>query len=250
MSSTQDFAYKIVKRKKKINPSVVICNVQNNGKGREGSFWSSPEGGIWVSIFMETSLKLENLFLFTMISSLCICETIEKETGLKPHIKWPNDIFVNGKKIAGILLDAESNADLRKNTVILGMGINTNNDLNLTTGKIPKKYQNHYQLTTIKEEAKKPNISNVHFLSTLLSKLSHYFSKIEGKPFVKSHIFDNYQRRIMESKDHLPYSFKLDDVLFEGVIVNVDADGSLLVRDNQQQKILKITSANCVNLNS
>ncbi len=46
-----------------------------------------------------------------MISAICICETIEKETQLKPDLKWPNDIFIDGKKIAGILIDIEANID-------------------------------------------------------------------------------------------------------------------------------------------
>lgn len=246
--STQDFAFEIIKRKKNINPSVVICNTQSRGKGRKGYLWSSPKGGIWVSIFLESTLKLENLFLFVMIAAICICETIEKETNLKPKVKWPNDVFVNGKKVAGILLDVETCIDNGKNKIIIGLGINTNNDLRLTKSKLKNKHHNHYQMTTLKDEANKPDISNAHFLSRLLNNLSHHLSKIESDTFVNENILNNYIKRIMESRSHIVYSFNVDEKAFEGEIVDVDIDGSLLVKDIHQQKIIKIHSANSVNL--
>ena len=248
MSSTQDFAFKIIQRKKKIRPSVIICNIQSSGKGRKGNLWSSPKGGIWMSIFLETVLKLEDLFFFAMVSAICICETIEKKTNLKPKVKWPNDIFVNGKKLAGILLDVETTADNCKNNVVIGLGINTNNDLNLTKSKIQRDHQYYYQITTLKDEVDEPTISNVHILSSLLNSLSIYLSKIDRDDLVKELVQKNYQQRIMESKNHLNYSFNVDDMEFDGEIVDVDVDGSLLVKDIRQQKIISISSANSVNL--
>ncbi|HZH38801.1 MAG TPA: biotin--[acetyl-CoA-carboxylase] ligase, partial [Bacillales bacterium] len=248
ISSTQDFAFKIIQRKKKIRPSVIICNIQSSGKGRKGNLWSSPKGGIWVSIVLETILKLEDLFLFAMVCAICICETIEKKTHLKPKVKWPNDIFVNGKKLAGILLDVQATTDDCKNRVIIGMGINTNNDLNLTKSKIQRDHRYYYQITTLKDEVNEPAISNVHILSSLLNSLSFYLSKIDRDDLVKELVQKNYQQRIMESKNHLNYSFNVDDMEFDGEIVDVDVDGSLLVKDIQQQKIISISSANSVNL--
>jgi BirA family biotin operon repressor/biotin-[acetyl-CoA-carboxylase] ligase len=249
ISSTQDFAFEIIKRRRKINPSVVICNTQSHGKGRKGYLWSSPEGGIWVSIFLESALKLENLFLFVMIAAICICETIEKETNLKPKVKWPNDVFVNGKKVAGILLDVETCIDNGKNKIIIGLGINTNNDLRLTKSKLKKnKDHNHYPMTTLRDEANKPDVSNARFLSRLLNNLSHNLSNIESDTFVNENILNNYIKRIMESRSHIVYSFNVDEKAFEGEIVDVDIDGSLLVKDIVQQKIIKIHSANSVNL--
>lgn len=201
-----------------------------------------------MSIFLETVLKLEDLFFFAMVSAICICETIEKKTNLKPKVKWPNDIFVNGKKLAGILLDVQTTTDNCKNKVIIGMGINTNNDLNLTKSKIQKEHQYYYQITTLKDEVGGPTISNVHILSSLLNNLSLYLSNIDRDDLVKELVQKNYQQRIMDSKNHLNYSFNVDDMEFDGEIVDVDVDGSLLVKDVRQQKIISISSANSVNL--
>ncbi len=247
LSSTQDYAFKIIKRKKKIHPSVIICNIQTNGKGRKGSSWSSPKGGIWMSLILETSMKVEHLFIFVMISAVCICETIEKKTNIKPHIKWPNDIFINGKKIAGILLDVETDID-GKNKLILGMGINTKNDLDVTILEIQKNNLSYYPVTTMKKELNGSEISNIGFLSRLLYNLNVSLLKIDTNSFFYDHIFKNYKDRIMNSKNSLQYSFKNDDnEAFEGELIDLARDGSLIVKDIQQKK-LKISSADNVNI--
>jgi BirA family biotin operon repressor/biotin-[acetyl-CoA-carboxylase] ligase len=256
LPSTQDFALKLLKRKKKISPSVIICSSQTCGKGRKGSTWYSPEGGIWVSLILETNLKLENLYFIVMISAICICETIEKETvGLKPDIKWPNDIFIDGKKVAGVLLDVDTEPDDSTNRVVLGIGINTNNDINSTIPEIKKNNTAvsailpHYKITTLKKESNGVEISNISFLSSLLDGLNTYLSKIiDTEPSLDDYIVKSYRERIMNPKNSFHYSFKNENsVEFEGKIIDVSDDGSLLVRDIQQKKTRRLSSANNVN---
>ncbi len=250
LSSTQDFAFKIIKRKKKINPSVILSDMQTTGKGRRGNTWSSPEGGIWMSLILETKLKIENLIYFLMISAICICKTIEEETNLRPDLKWPNDIFINGKKIAGVLLDIDTDIDKGITRIIIGMGINTNNDLNLTQDEIKKNTPLHYQVTTLKNELNVTKISNIYFLSKLLNNLNTYFLKINNTPLFDKIILENYRKRIMNSKNYLCYSFKTNDnISFEGELIDVLRDGSLRVKDVQQKKVIKIFSVNNLDLN-
>ncbi len=257
MPSTQDFALNLLKRKNKTNPSVIICNSQTCGKGRKGSTWYSPNGGIWMSLILETGLKMENLYSIVMISAICICETIEKETaGLKPDIKWPNDIFINGKKVAGVLLDVDTGPENSANRIVLGIGINTNNDIDSTTLEIKKNNAAvsailpHYKITTLKKESNGVEISNVSFVSRLLNSLNIRLSKIlNTDPPLDVYIVNNYKDRIMNPKHPLNYSFKNENnVEFEGKIIDVSGDGSLLVRDIQQKKTLRLSSANNVNI--
>lgn len=257
LPSTQDFALNLLKRKKKASPSVIICNSQTRGKGRKGSTWYSPKGGIWMSLILETGLKMENLYSLVMISAVCICETIERETaGLKPDIKWPNDIFINGKKVAGVLLDVDTGPDDSTNRIVLGIGINTNNDMNSTTLEIKKNggavsaILPHYRITTLKKESNGVEISNVSFTSRLLNSLNSRLSKIiNTEPALDVCIVKSYKERIMNPKDPLRYSFKNENnVEFEGKIIDVACDGSLLVRDIQQKKTLRLSSANNVSV--
>jgi biotin-[acetyl-CoA-carboxylase] ligase BirA-like protein len=249
ISSTQDLAFKIIKKKKIIRPSVIICNSQTMGKGRNSSVWSSKKGGIWVSLILETNMKVEKLFMFMMISSICICETIEQKTNLKPTLKWPNDIFINGKKVAGILLDIESDMDNNKNNIILGMGINTNNDLNSILHEIQvNKKPSYYNITTLKKELNDIQISNMDFLSKLLDNINTFLLKINTNPFLYECVFKSYKERIMNSKNSLQYVFKNDNIVLNGELVDLAHDGSLLVKDLQQNKIINISSANNVEL--
>jgi BirA family transcriptional regulator, biotin operon repressor / biotin---[acetyl-CoA-carboxylase] ligase len=248
LPSTQDFAFKIIKRKNIIHPSVIICNIQTNGKGRKGNRWASPKGGIWISLILESNLTIEKLFIFVMVSAICICETIEKETHLKTDLKWPNDIFVNGKKIAGILLDVEANINDKNNTIILGIGINTNNDMDSTVLEINKNDPSFYQITTLKNELN-GKISNTDFLSKLLNNLDFYLLRIKSNSFIYENIFETYKDRIMNSKNKIHYAFKNNDnITFDGELIDLNNDGTLLVRDILQKKTLKISSANNVDL--
>jgi len=95
--------------------TVVLANLQTEGKGRFGKNWYSPEGGIW----MSTILKPANISLMSIAAGVAVCETFHIN-GIILGIKWPNDILLNGKKVAGIL------TEIVDDTVILGIGINLN----------------------------------------------------------------------------------------------------------------------------
>ncbi|MGN6349496.1 MAG: biotin--[acetyl-CoA-carboxylase] ligase [Candidatus Nitrosocosmicus sp.] len=247
LSSTQDYACKIKKMRKKIYPSVVICNTQFRGRGRKGNYWSSNHGGIWMSIMFETDLKIENLFIFVMICAVCICETIEKETDLRAQLKWPNDIFIRGKKNAGFIVDVEPLGD--KYCIIIGIGINTNNDLRTTINEIHDKDSLHYGITTLKEELNDVQVSNDKLISRLLNNLNVFFIGIESGSIDYNIIFELYKKRIMESKNHLNYAFRnSEDKEFEGEIIGLSFNGSLFVKDLQQNRTIHISSSYSVNL--
>lgn len=248
LSSTQDYAYKIIKMKKNISPSVIICKTQSRGRGRTGNRWSSKIGGIWMSIIIETDLEIQILFIFVMICAICICETIETETNLTTQLKWPNDIFINGKKIAGFLIDIEALDG--KYCIINGIGINTNNDLPSTILEIQHNDPLSYDITTLKKELNDLEIPNNTFLSKLLNNLDVFFSGILSHSFDYGTIFNAYKKRILESKKKLNYVFKKEnDKEFDGEIIDLYFDGSLLVKDIQQNKMIQISSAYSVNLN-
>lgn len=95
--------------------TVVLADVQTAGKGRSGRNWYSPEGGLWMSILLEHCESC----LMPLTAAVAICEAFEPYD-IRLGIKWPNDLFLNGKKVAGILTEV---VDER---AILGIGINLN----------------------------------------------------------------------------------------------------------------------------
>jgi len=125
VSSTQDLADELA-RKGADEGTAVIAEKQTRGRGRKGREWVSPaEGGVYLSVVLRPALMPNQIVPLPLVAGVAVANAIEKVTPLKPRIKWPNDIMVNGKKVAGIL--AEMNCEIDSvNHIILGIGINVN----------------------------------------------------------------------------------------------------------------------------
>lgn len=106
--------------------TIVVANHQTNGKGRLGrSFYSPADSGIYFSILLKPNIELKNAVNVTTCAGVAMCLTLEKMFGIKPKIKWVNDIFVNDKKVCGILTEAAVDSDTNKpKYVVLGVGCN------------------------------------------------------------------------------------------------------------------------------
>ena len=104
--------------------TVVISEIQTKARGRSGTKWESPEGGIWMSIILRPNLEPSKASLITLATGVAIANTIRK-TGTNAKIKWPNDVLIGGKKVSGVLTEAnitQNNLDY----VVVGIGIDTN----------------------------------------------------------------------------------------------------------------------------
>lgn len=108
--------------------SLVIANEQTGGKGRMGRLWYSPPGsGIWMSLILKPKLPLIHTPHLTLLSSVAVTRALHKETSADVSIKWPNDLFVGGRKVCGILTEVRAEAD-RIHYAITGIGINVYTD--------------------------------------------------------------------------------------------------------------------------
>jgi BirA family biotin operon repressor/biotin-[acetyl-CoA-carboxylase] ligase len=113
--------------------AVVIAESQSKGRGRLGRKWLSPAGkGLWFSVLLRPELQPQETTQLTVASATALRRAIESNTGLKPEIKWPNDILIGGRKVAGILTELNAELD-RVKYVILGIGV----DVNLDPGEFP-----------------------------------------------------------------------------------------------------------------
>lgn len=107
---------------------VVIAGQQTAGKGRLGRDWWSPaEGGIYLSLLLRPRIAPDQLAWLTMVVSLGAAEAIEAICGVRPDLKWPNDLTWQGRKLAGVLAEA-SFADGQISYVIAGIGFNLQTD--------------------------------------------------------------------------------------------------------------------------
>ena len=125
-SSTFDEAKKIILSGAK-NGTMIISEMQTGGKGRQKRKWASPEGGLWMSIIFRPRLPLSKLSSVTLLCAVAVSEAIEQlYPEIRPQIKWPNDVYINGRKACGILTETvltNKNIDY----LITGIGINANN---------------------------------------------------------------------------------------------------------------------------
>ncbi len=109
--------------------TVVIAEEQTEGRGRLNRRWLSPAGeNLLFSVIFRPDLKAAQAFRLTMISSLAVVSAIQGETDLSPLIKWPNDVYIGGKKVCGILTEL-SPRDEGIGFAVVGIGINVNFDL-------------------------------------------------------------------------------------------------------------------------
>jgi len=106
--------------------TVVIADVQSRGKGRLGREWASPDGvNLYCSIILRPSITPVAASQLTFLSVVAVARSVEQSTPLQPWIKWPNDILINGKKIAGLLNEMSAETE-KVNFVVLGIGVNVN----------------------------------------------------------------------------------------------------------------------------
>jgi BirA family biotin operon repressor/biotin-[acetyl-CoA-carboxylase] ligase len=114
--------------------TLVIADEQTAGRGRLGRQWWAPAGAnLLLSLLLRPALPPLQALRLTMVAGLAAAEAIEQTTGLAAHLKWPNDIWLNGKKAGGILAETRL-ADEQLEYVIVGLGLNVNADLSAHAG--------------------------------------------------------------------------------------------------------------------
>jgi BirA family biotin operon repressor/biotin-[acetyl-CoA-carboxylase] ligase len=121
VSSTNDVAAALADRGEP-EGSVVIADAQSAGRGRHGRIWASPPGaGLYMSILMRPAAHAVSLL--TIAAGVALADGIQAASGLQPQLKWPNDVYIGGRKLAGILAEAGT-AKSGVQHVVLGCGIN------------------------------------------------------------------------------------------------------------------------------
>ena len=223
IDSTQNFALKIASKDNE-NGTVIISKKQTGGKGRMKRKWFSPIGGIWMSIIIHPDFDISNTTLVPIATSLALCKAIEKTTKIRPELKWPNDITIKGKKVAGILVDTSIESN-KIESLILGVGIN----FKIKQDKLKKNIvnsPNYYGATTLV----KKNESALHLVQQFLYELEVIFQWINSG-LTKKIIFEWTKRSSTIGKN---ISIINDKKTVTGKATKIDNDGALIISKNKK----------------
>lgn len=120
--STQDVAAALAEAPGN-DGAVIISATQSSARGRIGKGWASPRGGIWMSVVLHPHCRATTAALLPIAAGVAVAESIEEACGIKPELRWPNDVTIRGKKVAGIITEADMELDCIQN-VRLGIGVN------------------------------------------------------------------------------------------------------------------------------
>ncbi|MCU0653249.1 MAG: biotin--[acetyl-CoA-carboxylase] ligase [Candidatus Pacebacteria bacterium] len=145
--------------------TVVTALQQNQGYGRKGNAWYSPEGGLYFSVVLPKS-NIEDLQTMTILAAYCVANTVKEQLDVEPMIKLPNDVYLNGKKVCGILTENVVEGEVRSS--VIGIGVNTNTDY------FPADLE---AATSLKKELGR-TIDNDQFLEQIISQLQNVFKSI------------------------------------------------------------------------
>jgi BirA family biotin operon repressor/biotin-[acetyl-CoA-carboxylase] ligase len=193
--------------------TAVIAERQTSGRGRLKREWVSPEGNIAVTVVLYPDRK--NLYFLTMLAALAVQRGIEKTTGVKCQLKWPNDVLVNGKKVCGILLESKASVE-SVDYALVGIGINVN-----------MKIADHPEIAAIAtslalETGSK--VSRTELLRNLFIEMEKLYLRLRAGESI-----------LAEWRDQLvtlgkKVFVRSGDEAFEGTAESVADDGSLLLR--------------------
>jgi BirA family biotin operon repressor/biotin-[acetyl-CoA-carboxylase] ligase len=217
-TSTNDVIEKLARDGVK-EGAVVFAESQTKGRGRLGRKWISPERkGLWFSVLLRPDLRPQEATQLTVASATALRRAIQSETGLHPEIKWPNDILIGGKKVAGILTELSAELD-RVRHVILGIGV----DVNLGAGEFPPELRK--LATSLKIESGRA-ISRAELATAILRELDADYARICGGGFAE--VADEWQEHCKTIGRQV--TIQIGERRIRGRAESLDDDGALLLR--------------------
>jgi BirA family transcriptional regulator, biotin operon repressor / biotin---[acetyl-CoA-carboxylase] ligase len=123
VSSTQDVACRLADDGAP-EGTVVTAKIQTAGRGRAGRAWHSPLGGLYVSVVLRPPVR-PNPQLLSLVGALSVVKGIKSSTGIDSTIRWPNDVLIQGRKVSGVIVDANYSGQTLS-FAVLGIGLNCN----------------------------------------------------------------------------------------------------------------------------
>jgi len=197
----------------------VFAEAQTKGRGRLGRKWISPaRKGLWFSILLRPELRPQEATQLTVASATALRRAIAFATGLPTEIKWPNDIVIGGRKVAGILTELSAEPD-RVRYVVLGIGV----DVNLGAGEFPPELRK--LATSLKIESGR-TMARAELAVAILRELDADYARLCGGGFAK--LADEWQAHCQTMGRQV--TIQIGERKIRGRAESLDDAGALLLR--------------------
>lgn len=194
---------------------LIVANNQTVGRGRMGrSFYSPKDSGLYMTVALKPQFGFTDVVCVTSAAAVCVACSIERLTGLHPMIKWVNDIYINNKKVCGILSEAVTNMEtLSLECVIIGIGINISTDM------FPD------DLRSVASSLN-TDVNKSELCADIADNIVDMCSKISDRSFI-----DEYKRRCLVLGKQITYT--QNGVSNTATAVDIDKNGGLVVTSDK-----------------
>ena len=197
--------------------TVVIAETQTGGKGRLGRAWTSPRGNLYLSVILRPAVPVHKAPLITLMGAVAVAAAIRENLGIPAGIKWPNDILIDGKKIAGLLTEMSAEPD-RIRHIVLGIGVNVNMDVRELAPDVRKTATTLAAVTGTR-------VDRTALARTLLAGLEKWYQR-----FLKNEadVLDAWKELNVTLGNRVAVSGA--GTMLEGLARGIDAEGRLIIR--------------------
>jgi BirA family biotin operon repressor/biotin-[acetyl-CoA-carboxylase] ligase len=220
ISSTNTYARRLAEQGAR-QGELVVADSQTDGRGRLGRHWVSPPNvNLYISFILRPKLPPARAPQITLMAAVALAETLQSFLPVPPSIKWPNDITVNGKKLAGILTEVNCGTESVE-FVILGIGLNVNYPVDL----MPEEIRQRATSVLVERQNK---VSREDLLWRLIQDLDRCYGELEANGFAplaprwEAYFGWRGQRMRVELMDQVAF----------GIAKGIDHDGALLLEDD------------------
>jgi len=223
-TSTFDIAKQLIKDDAE-HGTLIIADVQTGGKGRQARKWHSPSGGIWMGIILKPKLEVSKISSITLLCAVAVAKAIDElHPRILPSIKWPNDIYINDKKLCGILTETVL-MDGRAEYVIAGIGVNANN--------ATENFDNEIKQMSISFKDMGIYVNRAHMASKANDNLLELIKKYESSgdlEFILDYYIEHMQWLKREAVMKNTITGKIAN---RGIIKGIDTSGRLLLETDK-----------------
>lgn len=229
LESTNSHAFSLANLRQISDREIILARKQRGGRGRNGRVWNSPEGNLYFSLVLFPKIKAEKAAQISFVAIVALHAAVSKILPNKVEVKWPNDLLIDEKKVAGLLLESKFNQNDCE-FVIVGIGVNTSSK--------PEKVM--FPATSLYDFG--VEISPQILLENFLNEFEKFYQIWQNFGFEK--IRKIWLENAFRFKEEI--AVRVDEKELCGIFENFDSDGNLILKCAEE--LIKISSADVASI--